>query len=297
MKILVWGAGRNGLLYRKYLEEFTDDEFVGFIDNNSQLQKGGAKRPSDVVGLNFDILVVSNQYKKDREEIKKQLLNMPIVDKKIVFLVEDKELLTKVFTSINRYDEATDRRVIWLSSFAKFTDNLKIQGQVAECGVNRGEFAYYINKYFPNRKLYLFDTFEGFTEQDLEIERAIGDNAFLNSKFNEGDSFKVANIDMVKQRMPYLKQCEFHVGYFPDSAKEVNDEFCFVNLDTDLYQPILAGLEFFYPQMVENGVILIHDYFNNELPGVRKAIVDYEKKNGRLHKFPIADLCSIAIVK
>lgn len=49
--------------------------------------------------------------------------------------------------------------------------------------------------------------------------------------------------------------------------------------------------------MVDNGVILIHDYFNDELPGVEKAVAEFEEKHGRLHKFPIADYCSLAIVK
>lgn len=39
MKILVWGAGVNGNMYRQYIEQYTEDEFVGFIDNNSQ--RGG----------------------------------------------------------------------------------------------------------------------------------------------------------------------------------------------------------------------------------------------------------------
>ena len=39
MKILVWGAGNNGKMYRQYIEQCTKDEFVGFIDNNSQ--RGG----------------------------------------------------------------------------------------------------------------------------------------------------------------------------------------------------------------------------------------------------------------
>ena len=37
-------------------------------------------------------------------------------------------------------------------------------------GVFRGEFASKINKCFPNSKLYLFDTFEGFDERDVKIE-------------------------------------------------------------------------------------------------------------------------------
>ena len=42
MKILIWGAGNNGKLYRRFLQEHTNDEFVGFIDNNSHLGGGNA---------------------------------------------------------------------------------------------------------------------------------------------------------------------------------------------------------------------------------------------------------------
>jgi hypothetical protein len=43
----------------------------------------------------------------------------------------------------------------------------KISGNVAELGVYQGGFAQYINQIFPDRKLYLFDTFEGFNESDV----------------------------------------------------------------------------------------------------------------------------------
>ncbi|MBR3722267.1 MAG: hypothetical protein IKN12_05815 [Selenomonadaceae bacterium] len=298
MKILVWGAGVNGNIYRQYIERCTEDEFVGFIDNNFHLGGGEVKRPSEIKNLEFDLLVVSNEYSKARQEIKEQLGSLSIDQNKVIFLVEDEQLKTAVFSAINCYDEKTDRRVIWLASFAQYAKSATMPGNVAECGVNCGEFAYYINKYFADKKLYLFDTFDGFASKDLEAERSLGERAFLESLFNTCDCFKVASLDIVKKRMPHLQKCEFHVGYFPASAEGIDDNFCFVNLDTDLYQPILAGLEFFFPKMVDGGVILVHDYFNSSLPGVQKAIVDFENKSGtRLHKFPIADYCSLAIVK
>ena len=295
MKILVWGAGNNGWVLRRYIQECTDDEFLGYIDNNASVD---AWTPSEIAKIQYDLLVVSNQYFEDRQAIRVQLMNLSVDMDKVIFLVENNDLKTKVFSSINRYDEKTDRRVVWLASFAEYVKTIKMQGNVAECGVNRGEFAYFINKYFPDRKLYLFDTFEGFSEKDIEAERSFSDDAFKKSVFNTKECFKVTNIDIVKNRMPYIQQCEFHVGYFPDSAVGIVDKFCFVNLDTDLYKPILSGLEFFYPQMVSGGVILVHDYFNSELPGVERAIKDYEDNNGiKFHKFPIADYWSLAIVK
>lgn len=295
MKIMIWGAGSNGKVLSKYIEKFTNDEFIGFVDNKP---KKNVLSPVELDKVYFDKLIVSNQYTKDREEIKKQCMSLSVDMRKVTFLVEDNQLMTKVFSAINRYDEDKDRRVIWLSAFAHYVKLINMNGNVAEVGVNRGEFAYYINKYFFDRKLYLFDTFEGFPNKDLELECSVSGEEFENSVYNKKDCFLATNVDIVKNRMENTEKVEFYIGYFPESAKDVLDEFCFVSLDTDLYISILSGLEFFYPKMIPGGVILVHDFFNPELPGVEKAINDFEDKYAiTLHKFPIADYWSIAIVK
>src|SRR5580700_1001732 len=43
----------------------------------------------------------------------------------------------------------------------------KLVGNVAELGVYKGKFARYINQFFPDRSLYLLDTFEGFDNRDI----------------------------------------------------------------------------------------------------------------------------------
>lgn len=45
--------------------------------------------------------------------------------------------------------------------------NNSIEGSVAEAGVYQGNFSAVINKCFPTRKLYLFDTFEGFDSKEI----------------------------------------------------------------------------------------------------------------------------------
>src|SRR6476660_1369139 len=47
-----------------------------------------------------------------------------------------------------------------------------LPGNVAELGVYKGGFAKHINAYFPDRKFYLFDTFEGFHLDDVQNEKA-----------------------------------------------------------------------------------------------------------------------------
>jgi hypothetical protein len=85
-------------------------------------------------------------------------------------------------------------------------------------------------------------------------------------------------------------------GYFPETTQGIDENFCFVNLDFDLYQPTLSGLEFFYPHMVEGGVILVHDYFSGACRGVKEAVQEFERKvKGKLNIFPIGDGLSVGI--
>jgi O-methyltransferase len=150
---------------------------------------------------------------------------------------------------IRKYVEFTNEaRITFLKNCSELIYERCLQGNIAEGGVFQGEFASYINQYFPDRKLYLFDTFEGFDQRDIDTDRK---NHF-SSHYVKGD-FDGTNIELVRNRMPHKENCIFKKGYFPETAHDVDDRFVFVNLDFDLYNPILAGLEFFYPKIVEGG--------------------------------------------
>ena len=78
-------------------------------------------------------------------------------------------------------------------------------------------------------------------------------------------------------------------------APHKNEHFCFVSLDTDLHDPILSGLEFFYPRMVNGGVILVDDYFST-YDGVKKAVDSFAAKM-RILAMPIGDNGGVILVK
>lgn len=303
MKLLIFGAGANGKACQAYITREGRDELVGFLDNAAgktaveAVRREGVPvyRPEEALKLEFDMIWISNGRPCQAAEIQKQLKDLHIPQSKIRVLLEDQALLTEVLSRYNQYDEQTDSRVVWLRNFAEYAE--KFPGNVAECGVCMGEFSYYINKYFPNKQLYLFDTFEGFSERDLNVERSLNHEAFLNSMFNDQALFSAANEQIVMTRMPHPGKCILKKGYFPDTAQGLEDTFCFVNLDMDLYQPMLEGLRFFYRKMCPGGVLLLHDYFHPELPGVKQAVEDFERELGAgLYKTPIGDFCSIAII-
>jgi hypothetical protein len=102
--------------------------------------------------------------------------------------------------------------------------------------------------------------------------------------------------ELVLGKMEHAENCIIRKGYFPDTATGVEDTFCFVNLDMDLYKPTLEGLRFFWDRLEKGGIILIHDYFSEEYKGVKGAVDEFRLEKG-ISVFPIGDSISIAMIK
>ncbi len=173
------------------------------------------------------------------------------------------------------YETADIIRTSALSLMADEINYRQLEGAVAELGVAQGKFARVINALFPERTLHLFDTFDGFPNEDVRLE-----NERNFSKAADNKSY--ANIDMnaLMKRLPHPEQCVIHRGYFPDTAEGFEESFCFVNIDCDLYKPIKAGLEYFYPRLVKGGCIFVHDYRSKFYRGVIEAVREYANENG-----------------
>lgn len=170
----------------------------------------------------------------------------------------------------------------------------QVQGQLAEVGVYKGNFATRIAYIFPDKKLYLFDTFSGFSENDVvwEKEHNLVTNGFLSLIPQYRDTCS----ETVLKKIIHPDRCIIKQGYFPDSLDGLEDIFCFVSIDVDLYQPTFKALQYFYPRLSQNGYILLHDYNHDELSGVKRAVLNYEKEVGTLITVPIPDQCGTLIV-
>lgn len=163
-----------------------------------------------------------------------------------------------------------------------------LKGNVAELGVYKGKFARYINFYFPDRTLYLFDTFEGFDSRDVAKEK--------QKSFSSGEQdFSDTSIEMVMKLMPNPKKCQPVKGFFPESAKDIEDRFVFVSLDADLYEPIYNGLLYFYPRLARGGYIFIHDFNNDSYKGSRKAVEQFCSEQN-INFVPLPDAGGSAVI-
>lgn len=168
------------------------------------------------------------------------------------------------------YISVDNTRTNLLEIVSKEIRDNNIEGAVAELGVYKGEFAKCINFLFPDKELYLFDTFSGFDVKDIEIE--------LREKYSDGtQDFSDTSISLVISKMKNPSNCKILKGFFPDTTKELKEdiEFSFVSIDTDLYEPIYNGLKYFYPRLVRGGYIFVHDYNNFKYPGAKKAVIDF----------------------
>ncbi len=172
---------------------------------------------------------------------------------------------------------------------ARRITDLGIKGAIGELGVYQGDQASLLNTLFPDRKLYLFDTFTGFSEKDLETEQG---NGFSSAQVGD---FVNTSVDLVMKKMAHPAKVRIVQGYFPESLQDLDDTFAFVSLDVDLYQPISAGLEWFYDRLSRGGYIFVHDYNNRRYRGVRSAVDEFVKARGAC-AVPLPDFAGSMII-
>ena len=148
----------------------------------------------------------------------------------------------------------------------------QLDGDFVETGVHRAGFSSSVMSYIdfgsmPDRKFYLFDTYEGLT-QDLITpgEKAAYKHhyedtyAFVQESFN-----KMSNVIIVK-------------GIVPDSLTTVTiDKVAYLSIDMNSAKPESAALEYFWPKLVSGGIVVLDDYI---FPG-RQLQQEYADKFAR----------------
>ena len=199
---------------------------------------------------------------------------------KMALVVQMRSVGWKRPSFVNGYDYI---RFSSMELVAREIHERKIPGDVAELGVYRGDFASKINIAFPDRKLYLFDTFEGFAAEDIETEKEKSYSKMENNDFSD------TSVSLVMKKMKYPNNCIVKKGFFPKTAEGVDATFSFVSVDCDLYDPILSGLEFFWDRLSTGGYIFVHEYNQTEYLGTNAAVNEFLKSHPEVHFFPLTD--------
>jgi len=170
------------------------------------------------------------------------------------------------------------QRALHLSNY--FIYSLPLPGASAECGIARGFSSLLLNTiagFYPDHEgkdFYMLDSFEGLSEI-TDNDLVVTDNTQEGfSRYKQGDFS--CSIDKIKATFAGFQQVNLIKGWIPAVFEQLPEQqWSFVHIDVDLYEPTLSSLEYFYPRMVPGGVIIHDDYASPDFPGGGKAWYEF----------------------
>ena len=181
-------------------------------------------------------------------------------------------------------------KCLWaaISSVTYCVEN-NLQGDIVECGVWRGgcsmAMALKLKEYKSEKKVWMFDTYEGMTEPTKEdIHHSMGVNAkdkYKRNKKNTHNDWCYASVEEVKFNLKEAKVEQFAKIVKGDVNKTLNDKknlplsISLLRLDTDWYESTKKELEVLYPKLSNKGILLVDDY--GHWKGSQKAVDEYFK--------------------
>lgn len=142
-----------------------------------------------------------------------------------------------------------------------------LQGDVAEVGTYRGGSARFLacalERLGLSPPLHVFDTFEGHPSvivPALDGEHTTG--MFADTSFDEVRNYLSPHANVV-----------FHRGPFQETCVDVaSRRFALAHIDVDIYESTVACLEFFWPRLLEGGVLVLDDYGFTTCRGLKTAV-------------------------
>lgn len=179
-----------------------------------------------------------------------------------------------------------------------------IQGDFVECGVWKGGNILGIMEYLAfhkmtDRKVFLYDTFEGMTPpEDIDKD--------LNGRKAESileDVMCISPIDEVRETIELssfpMANVTFVVGDVCktlDSANHLHkNNLALLRLDTDWYASTKKEMEVLYPKLNFGGVLIVDDY--GHWKGSKTAVDEYFEGQGISPQIEQIDYTGIKIIK
>ena len=169
-----------------------------------------------------------------------------------------------------------EKKILTLQYFCDITP---ANTDIIECGVGAGGGANLLSRisYSSNRRYYAFDTFSGFPDGSKQ------DNFF---KRESREVFECFTVEYIKNQLEnsfvseeIINSINFRKGFFKDTFSDYEGKPGFVFIDVDLYESYKECLEFFYPLLPKNGVIILDEYDSKKdlqkWPGAKIAIDEF----------------------
>lgn len=198
----------------------------------------------------------------------------------------------------------------FLAQYEIFKRILNVKGSIIECGVFRGgglmawaKLSAILEPVNLTRRIYGFDTFEGFTSVSEKDLKALG------SGVNTGDLYSNSYDELVELIKIY--DTDRFLGHvdkvhlIKGNAKETIPSFIQNNphvlvsllfLDFDLYEPTSIAIEHLYPRIPKGGIIAFDELDNPLWPGETTAMLEkIGAGNLRIERFEFDPYIGFAI--
>lgn len=273
---LIIPLSNPGEVFKQCKQLGIDDNKIIIVENtilnDYKYHEQNINKIKNIIPALYDIVLEHNAIRSKWAPIRRCLLDMEeTYDPRIVNYFNGTEY-TRFRTMELASREVNDRAGDW---------------SVAELGVWQGGTSRLISLLFPERNIYMFDTFESFDKN--EVQREI-ENGNCDEKLVE--ILKNTSVERVLNIMPDKNKCIVRKGLFPGTAEGLEDiQYGFVSLDVDLEVSTYAGLEYFVPRMIEGGYIFLNNFNHVSLKGVKNAV----KKMRQIIKFGL-ERCLFVIV-
>lgn len=159
---------------------------------------------------------------------------------------------------------------------------LDVSGDYVEMGCYKGDTSLLLADIAKasEKKLWIYDSFEGLPEKK-EVDKSVMGVLF------RGGELAVTKRE-VKQRflranlpVPVIKK-----AWFSELVEnDLPEQIAFAFLDGDFYESIKDSIKLVAPKMSDGGVMVVHDYTNPALPGVKRAVDEWMQ--GKSHQFEV----------
>ena len=164
-------------------------------------------------------------------------------------------------------------------------------GDVIECGIYQGVTSILMAKLMDirqsDKKLFLFDSFQGLPEPDRHVDASL---RFQKAAWTASRK----EVEALLAKYNVLQRCVIFEGWFSETLPQLNDDqqFCFAYIDADLYSSTVDCLKHIWKRMSQNSVAVFDDY-HHPSGGVRKALDEWVCETGELIHVGPASQCFV----
>lgn len=222
-----------------------------------------------------------------------------------------------VYEKLKNFPKYTRRQdiALFLYKYELFKQILDVQGSIVECGVHHGggmmSFAHFssiLEPYNYQRKVFGFDTFEGFpevTDEDKTTDRGevVAKVGLLGVDKIEEDLDNCIKLYDMNRPLGHVSKIELVKGDVNKTMplflkKNPHLIISLLYLDMDLYKPTKSVLELLISRVPKGGIIALDEVNNPLWPGETQAVQEVLGINNlRLKRMSFEPIRSYFIVE